>query len=310
MRALVPGHQDLITDCAYDFYGARLATSSIDHTIKVFDRQNDGEWIQNDSWRAHDGAVVKLSWARPQFFQLLASASHDCTVKIWEECVDEAPGSGRRWRPCHTMTDFKGPVYDVDFSPNSSSLKLAAIAADGVLRIYEALDPNNLHSWTQVTEVPLLNHPVARQLQSSFSLSWAPSGKGTAFVVSVLEDAVIFRLDETGKNYVRAGELAQHRGLIRDIKWSPSIGRSYSYVATACKDGYVRIFCVEENKAPSLVHESADHEGEVWRVSWNATGTILASAGDDAKVRFWKRLYTGPFQCMAVVNADERENEQ
>lgn len=309
MRVLVPGHQDLITDSSYDFYGARLATSSIDHTIKVFDRQKDGEWTPNDSWRAHDGAVVKLSWARPQFFQLIASASHDCTVKIWEESADDPLGSGRRWRPRYTMTDFKGPVYDVEFSPNSSFLKLAAIAADGVLRIYEALDPNNLTSWAQVSEVPLLNHPVSRQLQSSFSLSWAPSGKGNAFVVSVLEDAVIFRLEGDNNNYVRAGELSQHRGLIRDIEWSPSIGRSYSYIATACKDGYVRIFHIQGNEPPKLVHESAEHGGEVWRVSWNATGTILASAGDDAKVRFWKRLYTGPFQCMAVLNADERDNE-
>lgn len=31
-----------------------------------------------------------------------------------------------------------------------------------------------------------------------------------------------------------------------------------------------------------------DHESQVWRVSWNVTGTVLASSGDDGCVRLWK----------------------
>lgn len=27
---------------------------------------------------------------------------------------------------------------------------------------------------------------------------------------------------------------------------------------------------------------------QVWRVSWNVTGTVLASSGDDGRVRLWK----------------------
>lgn len=30
------------------------------------------------------------------------------------------------------------------------------------------------------------------------------------------------------------------------------------------------------------------HGGQVWRVSWNVTGTILATSGADATVRLWK----------------------
>lgn len=31
-----------------------------------------------------------------------------------------------------------------------------------------------------------------------------------------------------------------------------------------------------------------DHSCTVWRVSWNLTGTILSSSGDDGCVRMWK----------------------
>lgn len=33
-----------------------------------------------------------------------------------------------------------------------------------------------------------------------------------------------------------------------------------------------------------------DHGSTVWRVSWNMTGTILASSGDDGCVRLWKGI--------------------
>jgi WD40 repeat protein len=31
-----------------------------------------------------------------------------------------------------------------------------------------------------------------------------------------------------------------------------------------------------------------DHATRVWRLSWNLTGTILASSGEDGRVRLWK----------------------
>ena len=34
-----------------------------------------------------------------------------------------------------------------------------------------------------------------------------------------------------------------------------------------------------------------DHGSTVWRVCWNVTGTILATAGDDGQVRLWKANY-------------------
>lgn len=362
MKSVGIGHQDQITAVSYDFYGRRMATCSADHTIKVFDKV-DGAWQLNDSWRAHEAPVIRVSWVGPKHTPILASASHDCTVKLWEEIPDEAYLSGKRWRRRYTISDFKGPLYDVQFSQSTTSLKLAAIASDGVLRVYEAIDTSNLGFWTATFEEPLLNRPVSRQLQSSFSLSWSPTPSYSDWIaVSVLDDAMVFKFDAQSGKYLKMGELPGHHGLIRDIEWAPVFGRSFGMVATACKDGMVRVFTLKRStdeknssdnadaggdsehnekartqssasntsnmfeKRPiqgfettpevpkmdfetgydiALIHESDLHNGEVWRVTWNSSGTILASTGDDGQVRFWKSVFMGSFQCMALLKKSD-----
>jgi nucleoporin SEH1 len=45
-------HRDLVTDAAYDFYGVRLATCSLDHRIKVWQLdESDGNWITVADWK-------------------------------------------------------------------------------------------------------------------------------------------------------------------------------------------------------------------------------------------------------------------
>ena len=47
-----------------------------------------------------------------------------------------------------------------------------------------------------------------------------------------------------------------------------------------------------------------DHQLEVWRVTWNITGTILSSAGDDGKVRLWKSNYLNEWKCMSIISSN------
>ena len=143
--------------------------------------------------------------------------------------------------------------------------------------------------------------------------------------------------DPTNNNSLKKiVDLYDHEGLIREVSWAPSMGRSYELVATACQDGYVRIFKItginslgnteykEKEKAKNtnkmqkhythaqspdfnveLVSKNGDHNAEVWSVAWNLTGTILSSSGDDGKVRLWKESHMGDYKCVSVVTPDE-----
>jgi len=37
------------------------------------------------SWKAHSGSVWKVTWAHPDFGQVIATCSFDRTAAIWEE---------------------------------------------------------------------------------------------------------------------------------------------------------------------------------------------------------------------------------
>jgi nucleoporin SEH1 len=331
MKPFATNHEELIHDVAYDFYGKQIATCSSDQHIKVFDLDSTtNEWIVNDSWKAHDSSIVKLSWASPEFGKILASVSYDKTVRIWEEDLDEPHGSGRRWKKLATLNDARGPLYDVAFAPSHLGLRLAAIGSDGVLRIYDALEPADLRSWTVTSEVSVLSTAPASHLQSDFALAWCSSRfSPEKIVVCALDQGFIFNRNSAGK-LVQAAVLPDHGGLIRSVSWAPSMGRYYQLLATGCKDGKVRFFKLTErlstkpktmNEDEDMVDENSpnvdvqvelvgqhdDHHGEVWSVSWNLTGTILSSSGDDGKVRLWKASYNNEFQCLSVVSAEQKD---
>jgi len=59
-------HSDLVTDAAYDFYGVRLATCSLDHRIKVWQLdESDGNWTVVADWKVRGPG--SSSYASRQF---------------------------------------------------------------------------------------------------------------------------------------------------------------------------------------------------------------------------------------------------
>ena len=157
-------HLDFIHDVAFDHYGRRIATCSGDRTVKVWDLNEKGEWTfqpgSGSDWQAHRGSVTRLSWAHPEFGQLLATCGADHVATIWEERdasfsfpVDEHYGGGNlntmngqdgtaaasRWVSKAELTDARKAVTCIQFAPRHLGLKIATGSADGFVRIYEAI---------------------------------------------------------------------------------------------------------------------------------------------------------------------------
>lgn len=317
MRLFETGHDELVHDIKYDFYGRHVATASSDQHVKVFDLDPDSAaWVLNDSWKAHDSLVLKVSWAHPEFAcaQLLALCLYDRSVKVWQELPEELHGSGRRWARLATLAvESYGPIYDVQFAPPHLGLKLACVGADGIVRVYESPEPADLSVWSLTAEIPILTLQLpTKSLQSSFCIEWCPAKfcAREMFAVVALDQGFVYcareqDAPEDTPRFAKLCDLPEHNGLIRSVSWAPSMGRSYHLIATGCKDGYIRIFKAVEHDnllKMDVVAELNDHGLEVWRVQWNPTGTILSSAGDDGKVRLWKCNYMNEWQCMSEIN--------
>eukprot|EP00965_Chrysotila_dentata_P215128 6188584-Pleurochrysis_carterae.AAC.4 len=77
-----------VLDLAHDYYGARVAMSSSDQMIRVYNEQG----CKTAEWKAHLGSIWRVVWAHPEFGSVIGSCSFDRKVRT--------PCCG--WRPVLT----------------------------------------------------------------------------------------------------------------------------------------------------------------------------------------------------------------
>ncbi|KAK3884523.1 hypothetical protein Pcinc_011197 [Petrolisthes cinctipes] len=323
VKSLNAEHKDLVHDVAFDFYGRRMATCSSDQTVKIWDlNDDDGEWVCTASWKTHCGSVWKVTWAHPEFGQIIATCSFDRTAAIWEESVsDSGHGVHSTWIKRAGLVDSRTSVMDIEFAPKIQGLQLATCSAGGVVRIYEAPDVMNLNQWSP-------HYEINCKLQCS-CISWNPSpSRLHAPLIAVGSDdpnpasggkVFIYEFSANTHKWTRVETLVTVTEPVHDLAFAPNLGRSYHLLGIASKD--VRVIALKPTKQDGSQGQSSltsfevrqagqfdDHGSTVWRVSWNLTGTILASSGDDGCVRLWKANYLDIWKCISVMRGDAVEN--
>jgi len=255
--------------------------------------------------QAHSGSIWKVTWAHPEFGQLLASCSLDRTVIIWEE-VELG-----HWEKRATLVDFNESVVDVQFAPKHTGLKLATCALDGTVRIYQATDIMSLAHWSPTDELDTKG--------KASCVCWDPSPFGPESLVVGTQDGHLrtFEFQEPARRWQLIAETTEsprHSSAVHDVAWAPNMGRTFQLIASAGADGTVRIWHLVSGSAErpakaELRHlqELVEHGKEVWAVEWNITGTILSSSGDDGNVRLWRANLANEWKQISVitVNADK-----
>lgn len=267
------GHKDMVEAASFNCYGTRFALGAADGKIKVFDRLRNGAWSLCDSWVAHNGEILEIHWLPPTIHpNLVASIATDGKFRLWAEDPTIPPLNGRRFnsrsnKPVYEMRSTSRAPYlsfAVKHNPETRATYLALLDRSALLTVYENDEPENITSWTQIDQFLVCEKP-ARGEEVAFKVAFDPNlepcyaaireglprdslgliiaGMNTARVwrTKVISHDVSLGSGST-REFYRAADLPQHKGLVRDVAWASGSIRGYDICATVCKDGLVRIF--------------------------------------------------------------------
>lgn len=134
---------------------------------------------------------------------------------------------------------------------------LVLITRDGLLSLLEPSEPESLSVWKEIdTMYPFGQH--SRGTEPRFNLSFHQSErpcynaviagldpKALSLAVSAMNLIKMFRAikpEEGNYQFYEMVELVTDAPLINDVSWAPGCIRPYDLIATACGDGFVRLF--------------------------------------------------------------------
>jgi len=309
-------HQGFVHAIAFDFFGERIATGGADHQVCIYALDGEGQWTLQAEVKAQLGPVVALSWAHPEFGCLLAAASLDHTVTIWDELesVDETSGNVlSRFRRLCELSDSRLGVNDVQFAPRHLGLMLAAACADGQVRIYQVTDVTAATHWE-------LSETFEADARDARSVSWG-SSRFDAPMLAVggrNQYVSIWTKATSGESWSQMAQLKGHSDTVHCVSWAPDCGRGFHSIASASADGTVNVWRVDYPESgpaastsgvpstaaavPWSLEASLQGGGrEMWKAHWSGTGSVLAACGDDGVVRLWHRNLSGKWECASQV---------
>jgi WD40 repeat protein len=269
------GHTGPLTGVTYSRDGRRLATSSLDQTVKVWDAVTGNEWA---TLRGH------RDWVRGVAFSAdgrrLASAGADALIKVWDPVKGEE---------ILTLRGHTQGVASVAFSPDGS--RLASAAGDQTIKLWDPVHEPDGPRYTAHTGpvVALIASPDGQFLYSAANPPagaevhcWRPATaglvrtfEGSVAPVNVLTLSADGKLLAAGRNdgtlqvwEAATGRLVpgaiRHDGAVRGLAFTPDGGRLIS----AGLHRAVRSADEAARRAPAGPAEDAEnnwqHELQVW----------------------------------------------
>lgn len=247
-KSTIEEHTHMITDVRFSPSMSRLATSSFDRTVRVWEVDNTGYSLRN--FTGHSTSVMSLDF-HPTKEDLICSNDSNGEIRVWSITTGT----------CNNV--FEGGTVQVRFQPRTG--KLIAAVSEFAVNVIEF-------------DTFRIVQQLQGHTQKLHSACWDPSGE---LLACVSEDMVrVWSVGSGNNKWKCVHELTGTGNKFNTCVFHPAYS---SLLIIGCYQN-LEIWNMVENQTMTLVA----HEGQITYLATSSVSGLVASASHDKCVKLWK----------------------